>query len=459
MAALSAMTRPRQPTLRLLSLNVLSTASRTATRGAGSSFNLLDRDKPAFWCHYQFRGVAILFRTGARTLNFTVRHRSATGRTLSVDFTFGGLPYTAVCVYASSVAAERPHYLTQELLPSTRADHHLLVGGDFNCIAGQQDVLDPASLPGQRTLGYWTGLCHVETDHMSGVTSTPTGGRFPTSPRQANQLPAWTRGSYRSKEPQATGHCNRLPIAAAAREMSSALQRSWALAAQHRASPRVLEADGRVAMAAYSRERQIRTELKALRTGVASDTRVVLDTPAGRDQGGAVLRDYHSGYSATGLFAAHLVSEAAQVELLQAVDMFLPPEAAATAEGANGDGSMPAAELEAALRSLTRGKAPGMDGIPYEFYQRFWLALSQELTDVLHEAFITEASPALPPSLLQGRITLLYKGKGADRESPAGYRPITLLNTLASRLGPVLNPVVNATQTGFFPERWAGEVS
>ncbi|CAL8465738.1 g5274 [Coccomyxa elongata] len=98
-------------------------------------------------------------------------------------------------------------------------------------------------------------------------------------------------------------------------------------------------------------------------------------------------------------------------------------------------------------------------------YQRFWPALGQELTDVLHEAFTTEASPALPPSLLQGRITLLYKGKGADRDSPASYRPITLLNTdyklaartLASRLGPVLNHVVDATQTGFLPKRWVGD--
>ena len=245
-----------------------------------------------------------------------------------------------------------------------------------------------------------------------------------------------------------------------------ALQRPWALAAQQRASLKVLQADGRAAMAAYSRtpcaetllawqdahqllqalnaeaakgaalhagvvwqfygdqstfwfhhlarDRQSRTELKALRAGAAPDSpRVVLDTPTGRDHGGNMLRDCYSGDSATGLFAAHPVSEAAQAELLQAVDMFLPPEATAAAEGANGDGSMPAAELEAALRSLPRGKAPGMDGIPYEFYQRIWPALGQELTDVLHEAFNTAASPALPPSLLQGRITLLYKGPPA----------------------------------------------
>ncbi|BDA46021.1 probable LINE-1 retrotransposable element ORF2 protein [Coccomyxa sp. Obi] len=67
--------------------------------------------------------------------------------------------------------------------------------------------------------------------------------------------------------------------------------------------------------------------------------------------------------------------------------------------------------------------------------------------------------------MLQGRIILLYKGKGADRASPASYRPITLLNTdyklaartVASRLGPVLNQVVDPTQTGFLPKRWVGD--
>ncbi len=49
----------------------------------------------------------------------------------------------------------------------------------------------------------------------------------------------------------------------------------------------------------------------------------------------ATYCDYYSGDSATGLFAAHPVSEATQAELLQAVDMFFPPEATAAAEGAN----------------------------------------------------------------------------------------------------------------------------
>ncbi|CAL5220132.1 g2089 [Coccomyxa viridis] len=115
--------------------------------------------------------------------------------------------------------------------------------------------------------------------------------------------------------------------------------------------------------------------------------------------------------------------------------------------------------------SLPRGKAPGFDGLPYEFYQRFWEQLGPELTAVLQAAFQPDGPGQLPPDMTEGRITLLYKGKGLDRALPASYRPITLLNTdyklaarvLADRLGPLLNHVVDSTQTGFLPQRWIGD--
>ena len=58
----------------------------------------------------------------------------------------------------------------------------------------------------------------------------------------------------------------------------------------------------------------------------------------------------------------------------------------------------------------------------------------------------------------EGRITLLYKGKGLDRALPASYRPVTLLNTdyklaarvLADKFGLLLNYVVDSTRTGFY---------
>ena len=47
---------------------------------------------------------------------------------------------------------------------------------------------------------------------------------------------------------------------------------------------------------------------------------------------------------------------------------------------------------------------------------------------MLSEAFQPGAA-TLPADMTEGRVTLLYKGKGADRAQPASYRPITLLNT------------------------------
>ena len=57
-------------------------------------------------------------------------------------------------------------------------------------------------------------------------------------------------------------------------------------------------------------------------------------------------------------------------------------------------------------------KAPGFDGLPYEFYQRFLEQLGPELTAVLLEAFKQDSLGELPTDMTEGRITLLYKGKG-----------------------------------------------
>ncbi|BDA48792.1 probable transposon TX1 uncharacterized 149 kDa protein [Coccomyxa sp. Obi] len=165
--------------------------------------------------------VAILFRHTADTSAVTVRHSSATGRTLLVDFTFGGHSYTVASVYAPAVAAERPAYFMQELLPSLPADRSLLVGGDFNCIAGQQDMLDAAGRPGQRTQGYWTGLRHVETDYQlyDVWRDLNADGRafthIATSGQSAARLDRWLIFEHLrarvSAESQATGQVNGYP--------------------------------------------------------------------------------------------------------------------------------------------------------------------------------------------------------------------------------------------------------
>ena len=202
-----------------------------------------------------------------------------------------------------------------------------------------------------------------------------------------------------------------------------------------------------------------------MRTGAGPDGQLEeLRSADSRDRGLHILEEFYSGASPSGLFSARPVDLAAQDSLLGAIDQRLTPEAAAVGEGDSGDGSLTLGELATALKGLPRGKAPGRDGIPYEFYQRFWAQVGDLLLAALQESF-TGGSPALPHSTVHGRITLLYKGKGADRSAPASYRPITLLNTdyklaaraVASRMGPLLSHVVDSTQTAFLPDRWIGD--
>ena len=74
-------------------------------------------------------------------------------------------------------------------------------------------------------------------------------------------------------------------------------------------------------------------------------------------------------------------------------------------------GELTEEELSAVCQRLPRGKAPGDDGLPYEFYVAFWQQLAPRLLAVLNAAFHSTSAAVLPLSMRSGRITLLYKGK------------------------------------------------
>ena len=90
--------------------------------------------------------------------------------------------------------------------------------------------------------------------------------------------------------------------------------------------------------------------------------------------------------------------------------------------------------------------------------------LGPELLAVLQEAFQAQQGLCLTTSMIQGLITLLYKGKGS-KALLDGYRPITLLNSnykllakaLAIRFGHVLQHAEDPTRTMFVPGRWIGD--
>ena len=113
-------------------------------------------------------------------------------------------------------------------------------------------------------------------------------------------------------------------------------------------------------------------------------------------------------------------------------------------------------EMEDSLKLFKRGRSPGEDGLPLEFYLTFWDLLAHDLLTVFKDL---ERLPRLPASFRVGIVTLLYK-KG-DRTDIRNWRPVTLLNfdsklfskVLALRMSRVLEGVIHPDQTCAVPGR------
>lgn len=92
-----------------------------------------------------------------------------------------------------------------------------------------------------------------------------------------------------------------------------------------------------------------------------------------------------------------------------------------------------AEELRAALQSLESGKAPGIDGLPADFYKTFWLIIIEDLLSVLRDS---PNKGELPLSCRRAVLTLLPK-KG-DLQEMKNWRPVALLCTDYKLLSKVL---------------------
>ena len=148
-----------------------------------------------------------------------------------------------------------------------------------------------------------------------------------------------------------------------------------------------------------------------------------LSTSAGMGRGYVTMLSHFSASSPTGLFRERPGDMAAQAALLATLPRTLPPPGPGAA--APGDGLLTLADLTRALKATIQGRAPGLDGIPYEFYKALWPEVGQHLCDVLNSAFL-DTSDAPLAALLEGVIALIPKA-GKPRDRIQSYRGLTLL--------------------------------
>ncbi|MCP3681452.1 MAG: reverse transcriptase family protein [bacterium] len=114
-------------------------------------------------------------------------------------------------------------------------------------------------------------------------------------------------------------------------------------------------------------------------------------------------------------------------------------------------------EIISALTLMGRGKTPGSDGLPVEFYLAFQALIIPFLIKLFKECFYMGY---MSTSMHYGIVTLLYKGKGL-RSERANWRPLTMLNVdykalakvLTKRVGSFMSYLVHPNQTCAVPGR------
>ena len=128
------------------------------------------------------------------------------------------------------------------------------------------------------------------------------------------------------------------------------------------------------------------------------------------------------------------------------------------AQVADCDNPLSEQDITSAIRAMQRGKAPGLDGIPLEWYVVFWRLVKKPLLESYQHSYNNNC---LPESQRTGIISLLHKGKSLDTTNLNNWRPISLLNydfkilskALALRLERVLPSIIGQQQFGFVKNR------
>ena len=120
------------------------------------------------------------------------------------------------------------------------------------------------------------------------------------------------------------------------------------------------------------------------------------------------------------------------------------------------EGQITTKETTTAVEKMQNNKTPGPDGIPKEFYERFWDILKDHMTELFNENY---ENTTMTESQKQAVLRLLYKKE--ERELLKNWRPISLLNVdykivatvMANRLRKVLPEIIHEDQTCGVPNR------
>ena len=118
-------------------------------------------------------------------------------------------------------------------------------------------------------------------------------------------------------------------------------------------------------------------------------------------------------------------------------------------------------EMKNVIKYFQKGKTPGDDGFPVEFYVTFIELIGPNLLDSYNEAF---QENKLSISQRRGIINLIPKGD-ENLNDLRNWRPITLLNVnykilariIAMPMEPFLPKLIHPDQTGFIKGRYIGQ--
>ena len=113
-------------------------------------------------------------------------------------------------------------------------------------------------------------------------------------------------------------------------------------------------------------------------------------------------------------------------------------------------------EISDALFQMGPLKAPGPDGFPARFFQRYWEVVKDDVVAAVQGFF---RDGYLPPGVNDTAIVLIPKG--SDSVELKDFRPISLCNViykviskcLVNRLRPILDSIISLEQSAFVPGR------